>query len=169
MEEENEICGARRGEETICDDVWRRLFTIQVKNKRSSPLLMFIRQRTWYLAFKESLIKVICSRWRKDIWWVMNRPEGWVWKAGASQNLQSINTIMPEIQFSVIFSSLFNWWVFFLWKWKGCFCRKPESSMGGRVKHQHKSAASCTLSSPHILDCCWLSGIHYRWNLSFII
>lgn len=49
------------------------------------------------------------------------------------------------------------------------FGRAAESSMGARARHQHKSAARCTLSSPHILDCCWLSGIHNIWNLSFII
>lgn len=34
------------------------------------------------------------------------------------------------------------------------FGRAAESSMGARARHQHKSAARCTLSSPHILDCC---------------
>lgn len=47
--------------------------------------------------------------------------------------------------------------------------RKPEMSMGGRVRIQPKSAPRCTLSPPHILDCCWHSRIHNRWNLSFKI
>lgn len=81
-----------------------------------------------------------------------------------------INSITSEIQLHCFFS--LNWYCFTTSEMKRSwviFCRKAESSMGGRLRHQHKSAPRCTLSSPHILDCCWLSSIHNIWNLSFII